>query len=116
MAISIDTRYLSDICINDPAMISELLHEWVDDTETKIGILRHRQSANDGKGLFNTLHELKTNFFMLGYSEAIRGCEEVLATLDKQGTIFTKDIDRLADFREKTINELRALSLLGDDL
>lgn len=115
MAISIDTRYLSDICINDPAMISELLSEWVEDTGRKIEILRTRLSANDAKGLFNTLHELKTSFFMLGYSDAIRGCEEILAALDKQGTISTNDIDRLAYFRDKTIGELHALSLLRSD-
>ncbi len=72
----INLHYLRQICFGDTNLLKEMLDEWKIDTHSKLDELN--KVGLTSKQLFTIVHNLKTNFFMIGCSKGIRECEQFL--------------------------------------
>lgn len=82
----INLHYLQQICFGDNSLVREMLDEWKIDTHSKLD--EFNKVGLTSKQLFTIVHNLKTNFFMIGCSPGIRACEQFL--LDKNQNVKPK--------------------------
>jgi HPt (histidine-containing phosphotransfer) domain-containing protein len=95
MEISIDLKLIREIVFKDEALLKEMLEEWITDSENKMEEIKKRWIDENFNGLFNKVHELKTNFSMIHSGEAIQFCEKLIAKIEKEHTISSSDLDDL---------------------
>ncbi|MCC6817160.1 MAG: hypothetical protein IT267_12165 [Saprospiraceae bacterium] len=78
MEVSIDTRYLSQIVFNDPALKKDMLESWLSDTYDRIQKINETSRIATSEQNFKSIHTLKSNYFMIGCVEMIKACEDYL--------------------------------------
>lgn len=100
MEISIDLKFLRDLSFQDEHLLEELLHEWVNDAKLKMEVIQKRIAEGDAKMIFNSLHELKTNFTMLHCGLAIRASDVLLQKLERGELISSEEIVPLNEMLE----------------
>lgn len=107
MEISIDTKFLRDLTFQDESLLLELLDEWIDDANLKLMEIQKRIGEGDVKRVFNSLHELKTNFTMIHCGQAIRTSDILLKKLEQGELISHDDLDPLAEILKAIILLIR---------
>jgi len=73
---------MREIVFRDDALLIEMLNEWKTDSNLKIEEIKDRYQKKNLEGLFNKIHELKTNFSMIHCAEAIRFSEAILKKIE----------------------------------
>ncbi|MBK9109850.1 MAG: hypothetical protein IPM92_16125 [Saprospiraceae bacterium] len=103
MEISIHIKFLRDLTFQDELLLQELLDEWVDDANLKMIEIQKRIGEADAKRIFNSLHELKTNFTMLRCGLAIRTSDILLHKLEQGELISFEDLNPLDEMLKAII-------------
>jgi HPt (histidine-containing phosphotransfer) domain-containing protein len=96
MEISIDLRMIREIVFKDDNLLKEMLIEWVSDSNDKLAEIKNRMQLQNIKGLFNKIHELKTNFTMIHCPEGIQLCEAFINKIENQSELNESEFDSLA--------------------
>ncbi|MBK8954005.1 MAG: hypothetical protein IPM34_00405 [Saprospiraceae bacterium] len=97
MEISIDTRFIKGLTFQDEKLLEEMLHEWISDARSKSDEIVKRIGEGDVRRIFNSLHELKTNFTMLHCGKAIRESDALLHKLEKGALITNEEFKPVLD-------------------
>jgi HPt (histidine-containing phosphotransfer) domain-containing protein len=78
MATSIDLKMLQTIAFNDRQLLKDMLQEWLTDAaDRKEKIVKSIQD-NRQQEFFNAVHQLKSNYQMIGCAEAIHLLEKMI--------------------------------------
>ncbi len=89
----INLHYLNQITFGDNTLIDDMLEEWIKDTDSKIILLKQKIDQRDLSRIDRNVHELKTNFFMIGSVQASRICEAFLQSDCQNDKQFITDIE-----------------------
>ena len=106
MEISIDLKLMREIVFKDEALLNEMLTEWIDDSGKKIADIRQRISDENISGVFNKIHEIKTNFSMIHCYTGIQFCEKLIEKIENENSITQTDIDELNQIVESVNKQI----------
>jgi HPt (histidine-containing phosphotransfer) domain-containing protein len=95
MELSIDLKLIREIVFKDEQLLKEMLSEWIEDSEGKLIEIKNRLEKNNRDGLFNKIHELKTNFSMIHCYTGIQYCEQLIGQLENHELIQESEIEVL---------------------
>lgn len=109
MEISIDLKLMREIVFKDEALLKEMLGEWVEDSDKKLAEIRERITADNNTGVFNKIHELKTNFSMIHCYVGIQCCEQLLLWIEKQNRIDDSDIHELYEIVQTVNSQINSI-------
>jgi len=107
MAPLIDLTFLRKICYNDEALMREMMVEWMHDAREKLRVIDERHQKQDWNLLFNSVHQLKTNFTMLHCGEAIRESDRLLQLLESGFPVTKDDVRWLNDMVGRIAMQLK---------
>ncbi len=106
MEISIDLKLMHEIVFRDNALLIEMLEEWMEDSNSKIQAIEQRFADKLWSGLFNKIHELKTNFSMIHCYAGIQCCEKSIELISIENTLQNSHIETLKEIVEKVNLEI----------
>ncbi len=107
MEISIDLKLMREIVFKDDALLKEMLDEWISDSEKKISDIRERKADENETGVFNKIHELKTNFSMVHCYTGIQFCEKLIGKIEDKNNITDSDIDELNEIVKSVKQQIK---------
>lgn len=108
MEISIDLKFLREICFGNEELLRDMAEEWCSDTIEKMESIKKMQAQGASIKLFNRLHELKTNFTMIRCPYAIQSSEKMLSKLEHGAFLHAEEIeilDNLCTELQKLVND-----------
>lgn len=86
---------MREIVYKDEALLNEMLGEWIDDSENKMIEIKTRLLDQNWNGLFNKIHELKTNFSMIHCYTGIQCCELLIEQMENINKSSEIELDEL---------------------
>ncbi len=72
MATSIDLSMLQQITFNDKQLLKDMLQQWLADAAQRKEIIRQCIRRQDERAYFKAVHQLKSNYQMIGCAEAVQ--------------------------------------------
>src|SRR6185436_2738361 len=115
MEISIDLKLMREIVFKDDTLLKEMLGEWIDDSENKMEEIKKRWTDENNTGLFNKIHELKTNFSMVHCGIGIQYSEKLIAKIVNQHSISSHDLVELNAIVHSVIQQLKEIISLRSE-
>lgn len=88
---------MREIVFKDEALLNEMLYEWIEDSESKIIEIKTRLQNKNWDGLFNKIHELKTNFSMIHCYTGIQFCEKIIGQIEKDKSMQESEMEKLIE-------------------
>jgi HPt (histidine-containing phosphotransfer) domain-containing protein len=109
MGISIDLKLMREIVFKDDSLLKEMLGEWIEDSDKKIAEIKERITADNKTGVFNKIHELKTNFSMIHCYTGIQCCEHLLELIEKENRIEESGINELNQIVQSVNSQIQII-------
>lgn len=98
---------MREIVFKDETLLKEMLNEWIEDSENKLIEMKIRSDENNWSGLFNKIHELKTNFSMIHCYQGIQLCEKYIGLMETENNLMKPDLLDLENLVKLAIVQIR---------